>query len=170
MVRPGPDISPAVNVSQQLSRYDGEWVHLETLSLPSRRVIITDHLKGTLRAWRLESRYSLDGHPVFPRPRGSIARIQYGQRLPGDHQAGWPGFQYDVPLLRHARGLQLASLGWPLADIEEELGDSIETVQAVYMHAYDARQREAENSGPAWQRSWQHRTATGRPSSTLSAP
>jgi hypothetical protein len=37
------------------------------------------------------------------------------------------------------------SRGWSVTDIADRLGDSIETVQSVYLHAYDAAKREAEN-------------------------
>jgi len=48
-------------------------------------------------------------------------------------------------LLRHTHGPMLAAGGLSLTDIADRLGDSIETVQTVYLHAYDAAKREAEN-------------------------
>jgi integrase len=135
-----------INVGAQLSRYTGERVALKnSRRVKSRRVLITDDLSTTFKAWRMESRYSQDHHPVFSTMRGTF-RDQSDVRKAFRATVTRAGLDSNLTfhLLRHTRGSMLATLGWPVADIAEQLGDSIETVQAVYMHAFDSTRREAE--------------------------
>jgi integrase/recombinase XerD len=139
--------SPAVNVSQQLSRYDRERVALKnSRRCPSRRVVITDDLKSALVAWRLASKLSQDGHPVFPTTLGTHRhQSNVGAAFAATVKRAGLDPNITFHLLRHTHGSHLAANGWSVTDIADRLGDSIETVQSVYLHAYDATKREAEN-------------------------
>jgi integrase len=113
---------------------------------PSRRVLVTDDLKSALVEWHLASKRSQDAHHVFPTTRGTPRHLSDVVR---DFAKTVKRAKLDpnitFHLLRHTHDSHLAANGWSLTDIAARLGDSIETVQAVYLHEFDARRREAEN-------------------------
>jgi integrase len=140
--------SPAVQVSEQLSRgrvAERERVALKNSRAPhaKRRVVIDDALKRRLAAHKLAQPQGCSW--VFPTMRGTpqgqanvvraFAKTVERAEIDSSCTMHW---------LRHTHGSALIAAGWNVADVAVRLGDSIDTVQSVYLHEFDREAREAQ--------------------------